>query len=193
MRTLVISAMLVLALACMAQAQDDPKTPPRPMPPGGESNTGPPRSKVRIYGRVYVGDPAPDFSLWGSRDRELRLSSLRGGWVLLSFGSSRQELAELRSIQNELRELGVTILGVCSDKPQTLRAFAERDSVPFEMLCDPTGEISAIYGLYDQPRRSILPGFLVLDRQGVVRLAILGQAVPPTQLGPLVRFGVLGF
>jgi peroxiredoxin len=184
--------LLTAASPLLAQNPDNktrPQTGPGGAPPSGTRN---PRSQMRISGRIYVGELAPNFSLTNARGRDLKLSHFRGDWVLLSFGNTGEALAQLRSIHQDMRDMGVTVLGVARDKPQRLRTVADRDSVPFEMLADVTGEISAIYGLLDHERSTIRPGFLVLDRHGVIRLAVLGQALPPDQISQLTRFTVTG-
>ncbi|HEY3217270.1 MAG TPA: peroxiredoxin family protein [Candidatus Eisenbacteria bacterium] len=176
-------------------------TPASPFAQGSEGKPTPVRStkrseaqkpvgQLRAIGHVYVGERAPDFELTSSRGRSVVLSKLRGDWVLLNFAEDRRRFSELRSIRDSLAELGVVMLGVCRDQPQALRTYAQRDSIPFELLADPTGEISALYGLFDFVHTATVPGFIVLDRRGVVRLGLLGQSLPPDQVAELVRFTI---
>jgi len=58
------------------------------------------------------------------------------------------------------------------------------------MLADATGQVSAAYGLYDFTRSETRPGFVVLDRQGYVRFAVLGQVLPADDILHLVEFVV---
>ena len=71
-------------------------------------------------------------------------------------------------------------------------SLAERDSLTFELLSDPTGEVSAIYGAYDFPTRSIMPGHVLVGRKGVVRMVLLGQALKPDDLLWLTRYALTG-
>jgi peroxiredoxin Q/BCP len=185
--------LLALALPSSVLAQNDPKAPATPVAPGTTpQSTTAPGGQLRVSGSIVVGEPAPDFDLWGSRNRELRLSRMRGDWVLLAFAERRESLAELAPAQSQLKSSGVVVLGVCHDKPQTVRAYAEKNKVPFEMLSDVTGEVSALYGLYDGLERSINPGFVVLDRQGIVRIAVLGTQLPADHIVEIVRFSMMG-
>jgi hypothetical protein len=86
----------------------------------------------------------------------------------------------------------VTIIGVCHEKARTLDTYAARDSVPL-MLADVTGEVSTIYGRFDSLHQRIVPGFLVLDRTGIVRIAFSGQSLPPEEVSRLTQFAVTGF
>jgi peroxiredoxin len=145
---------------------------------------------MRIAGRLYVGDPAPDFELPSSRDRDVTLSRQRGDWLLMVFVSDRDDFGELGSIYEDCGAIGVRIFGMCRDNPQSLRSTAQKLGIPFEMLADPTGEISSIYGLYDALHRTCMPGFVILDRHGIVKLVVTGQQVPARQILELTRLTV---
>ena len=82
--------------------------------------------------------------------------------------------------------------GICADKAHVLKAYAERMRLPFVMLSDVTGEISQLYGLYDTRMSQVRPGFALVDRQGVVRMALLGQHIPFDEMLGLVRSAVTG-
>jgi len=191
MKVIAFACLALLASPQAAWGQHDPKTPSgRPPRVSQESNL--PLSQLRVSGRVYVGDPAPDFMLTASKGRDVTLSQYRGNWLLLHFASDRKDFAMLRDAHAELAQMGMLLVGICKDKPQGLRSFAQRESIAFELLADATGEISAIYGLYDHERATSRAGFVVVDRNGIVRLALMGQ-VPPQQVAELARFTMTGF
>ena len=191
-RWVVLASLSLFVLHGSAAAQTDPKT-PTPVAPGATGEgVGTPAGQLDVTGSIAVGEMAPDFDLWGSRNRELRLSRTRGDWVLLAFADRRESLAELAPAHAGLRQSGVTLLGVCHDKPQTVRQFAEKNQVPFELLSDVTGEVSALYGLYDTAERRILPGFVIIDRFGTVRTALLGTQIPPDHVVEIVRYSMSG-
>jgi peroxiredoxin len=83
-------------------------------------------------------------------------------------------------------------VGVCHDSPQSLRTLALRDSLPFELLSDSTGEVAAVYGAFDFSISSILPGYILVDRRGKVRMVLLGQELAPEQLVDLTRYALGG-
>jgi len=189
-RIIALAALLTLVTAATTLAQENPKATP---PPSGEreSSTRNPHAQLGITGRVYIGDLAPDFELDGSRGAPVRLSRLRGDWVLLVFAERRDEFVLLRGIESDMDQLGVRIVGVLHEKARTLDTYVARDSVPL-MLADVTGEVSTIYGLYDSAHRATVPGFLVLDREGTVRIAFVGKHLPPDEIARLTQFAVLG-
>ncbi len=177
-RTNVLAALLSLALAAPALAQDSPKSPPTAPGIEREGPTRNPHAQLGMSGRVYVGDLAPDFELDGSRGVSVRLSRLRGDWLLLVFSDRRDQFVSVRGIEPDLRA-------------RTLDNYAARDSVPL-MLADVTGEVSTMFGLFDTLHQRTVPGFLVLDRAGVVRIAFSGQSLPPDEIARLTQFAVTG-
>lgn len=194
--TLALATLLLCgaALARDAGAQgDEPKAPPPSQPPHepGPQPHNPP-AQGHILGQIYLGERAPDFELDGSRGAPVMLSRLRGDWVLLTFADRRDSLIRLRDVERELNELGVRIVGICREKAYNLENAARRDSASFLMLADVTGEVSAAFGLYDSLHGLVEPGFVLLDRTGVVRSAFFGQTLPPIEVARLARFAITG-
>jgi peroxiredoxin Q/BCP len=188
-----ILAILALAFARPAAAQDPAKSPPTPPPRDAPSSSSDAHAQNHIAGRVEIGDRAPDFELDSSHGQPVRLSRLRGDWLVLAFADRRTDLADLRAVDDEMRGIGARIVGVCHEKARTLEMNASRDSIPFLLLADVTGEIASIYGLYDGARNEVRPGFVVLDRDGFVRIAFLGQQLPADEVARLAHFAVAGF
>jgi peroxiredoxin len=185
-KAFVVLSMLWIVAPAFAETDHDPVPPAQGREPGAsEAPTG----QLRVTGAVRPGEHAPDFTLTSTTGREITLSRLRGDWVVLVFADSHEDFGRLRSLQSELVETAPRILGICKDKPQRLRAYAESKALPFELLADATGEISALYGYYDWESRETTRGFVVMDRFGVVRLALQGQA-PADQVADLARFTI---
>ena len=190
MRPAVLLAAVCLTLPLPALAQKDDK--PTPPPPAATPPAAAPHTRVHIRGEIVIGERAPDFELDASTGRPLRLASMRGDWVLLVFDSRKENVAALRTVHDDLRTLGVRPVGVCDEKAYHLESFARREAFPYVLLADPTGEISAVYGLFDHERFTTGPGFVLLDREGVVRMALLGQRFPPADVLTLIRFAITG-
>jgi peroxiredoxin len=47
--------------------------------------------------------------------------------------------------------------------------------LPFSLLSDPDGEVSRRYGVWDEEGQIAQPAIFVLDRDGVVEYAYVGQ------------------
>ena len=182
---------VALSLACTAAGAQE-----RPRPASGRSRAEAavldPFSRLRVTGHVLVGDSAPDFELTSSAGGDVWLSRLRGDWLVLCFADDRQELAELGPMDHELERMGVRMVAICGDKPQTLRTFVMRQALPFEILSDATGEVSAMYGFYDPVTLTGRTGIVIVDRRGIVRLALQGGA-PAEQVVELTRYTLAAF
>lgn len=190
----IVLALLVAAVlsgSTLAVAQEGPKTgaptPPPSASPGTAHEAGPARSGINISGDAFVGEAAPDFELDSSMGHPLRLSRLRGDWVVLVFAERREQLLDLATLYGAMRRLGAQLIGVCDEKAHTLVRGNEREPMPIHLLADPTGEVSSVYGVYDRIHSTTQPGVFVIDRRGVVRLSVLGHDLPPEQILELAR------
>jgi peroxiredoxin len=192
-RILLVVLLLASALAWPAapgaQTTEVPKvqTPKQPRETRTRTSTTP-RRRTPVSGSVYIGDEAPSFELDGSNGREVRNATLRGEWVVLAFADRWRTIAELDDVTAELKRMGTRVVGICHEKQQTLMRAAERDSLQLLLLADPTGEVSGTYGLFDWTRGETQTGFFVLDRGGIVRLAVIGRIFPPDQMVLTVDF-----
>jgi len=193
MRRSLFAVVLLLALAGAAGADEAVKTPqPVPTPAAPETPISPSPQQSHITSQVYVGERAPDFELDGSSGQPVKLGHLKGYWVLLVFADRRADLAPLKAIEPDLRRLGVRAYGVCADKAHVLGSFVKQKEMETELLADITGEVSQIYGLYDSRMRLVRPGFVLIDRQCIVRMALLGQQIPFGEMLGLVKAAVTG-
>jgi peroxiredoxin len=192
MKSFVVLSILMLCCAPSASAQtDDAKSTPAPAIPTATAQHDAPTGQLRVSGNVHIGETAPDFTAYSTADHEITLSRMRGDWVVLLFASSREEFGALRAVYDPAAGCGARTVGICKDKIQRLRSYADGQRLPFELVADDTGEISSIYGYYDLEQRATTPGFVVMDRRGVVRLALQGE-VQPQNIVDLVRFAILG-
>ena len=185
-RTATFALLASFAVAAPAEAQKSTGS-PAATPPEAATSPGTTR-RTRLPGIASIGERAPDFELDASNNTALKLSRTRGDWVLLVFADRKEDLTPLANIHTDLRRQGVQILGVCNEKAHTLRSYTQREKTPFLMLADVTGEVSAMYGVYDYLTQTTLPGFLVLDREGTVRLSLMGSQLPANEIRRLVEF-----
>ena len=187
---LFLIAMLVAPVALAAPPEPKAPTPPGLSRPDAESRI--PTGYRGIAGQLYVGEAAPGFELTGADERRVKLSSFFGDRVLLCFADRREALSQYRAAADTLRALGVLMIGIARDSPRNLRTLAERDSLSFTLLSDPTGEISATYGSYEFATSRIRPGYVLVGRTSIVRMALLGQTLPPSDLLQITRYALAG-
>lgn len=130
---------------------------------------------------MTIGDKAPDFTLYSHNKTPFQLSSQHGIVVLLFFPGafSSMCITELNEVNNDLASFGsATVVGISTDSPFTLHAFAKQNDLSFELLSDHDAEVCAAYGVkYDrdftpmQLDRIARRAAFVIDRDGDIQYA----------------------
>ena len=100
---------------------------------------------------LEVGTTAPDFSVQDHHGETISLSGLRGKKVVLWFypkadtPGCTMEGQGFRDDYQQFQDKNVTILGVSLDGVADNKAFAEKYSFPYQLLCDVNREIALAY------------------------------------------------
>lgn len=126
-----------------------------------------------------VGGYPPDFTLpalgVGSADgAPIHLSELRGHVVLVNFWATWcppciEETPSLEALSNNLRNLGVEVIGVSVDQdPVAIKTFIAEHHLSFPIVRDPDQKVASQYGTFKFPETYIL------DRDGRVAEKITG-------------------
>jgi peroxiredoxin len=192
MRNRTLCVLVLMLVPAVLAAQPEPKSPVASTSTRSHDPTGLPIGQRSFAGQVYVGEPAPGFELSNAHDVRIKLSRYKGERVLLCFADRRETITLYRAAAETLRVMGVRLIGILRDSPRSLRSLAGREGLEFELLSDPTGEISAIYGSYDFPASTIRPGYVLVGRTSTVRMALLGQKLPPEDLVNITRYALVG-
>ncbi|HEY0237053.1 MAG TPA: peroxiredoxin [Friedmanniella sp.] len=140
-----------------------------------------------------TGDRAPDFRTRNHHGETVTLAeelARADARVLLVFypwafsGICTGELAALRDGHAELVAAGVRVLAVSCDAMFTLRAFAEAENLPFELLSDhwPHGAIAREYGVFDDEAGCALRGTFLLDRSATITWQVLNGIGEPRDI-----------
>jgi peroxiredoxin Q/BCP len=102
---------------------------------------------------LQPGDVAPDFEGISTRGSGFRLSSLRGGPVVLYFypragslGCTYESIGFAKE-HPALREKGVSIVGVSVDSVDDQRRFLETCALPFPLVADSDQVIARRFGV----------------------------------------------
>ena len=179
--------------AALAQSEFKPNTgspAPTPTRPQGSNTSGP----GRVSARVAMGESAPDFELAQLDGKPVRLSSLRGRWVMIWFVQNRDSFALVEPLAESLDKMGVRTLAVCYDKMSALAKRLHGQQLSYTPLADPTGDIVSLYGLLDatSSREGVQPGFVLVNPTGDVRMALLGHQLSSDDASRLVQLAVVG-
>ena len=140
-----------------------------------------------------TGERAADFRTRNHHGETVTLHELVAGSdgpALLVFypwafsGICTGELAALRDGHAELAAAGVRVLAVSCDAMFTLRAFAEAEDLPFDLLSDhwPHGAIAREYGVFDDEAGCALRGSFLLDRSGTITWQVLNGIGEPRDI-----------
>jgi thioredoxin-dependent peroxiredoxin len=155
---------------------------------------------------IDAGGPAPDFTLSDQDGHPVTLSALRGRWVAVYFypkadtpGCTKQACG-VRDHSDDYEAGNAVVLGVSPDPVSELRAFADKNGLPFSLLSDEGHEVAERYGVWDElplgerrvwgNRRSTA----LIDPEG--RIAQVFPDVKPDEhdellLGALAEFGAV--
>jgi mycoredoxin-dependent peroxiredoxin len=137
-----------------------------------------------------LGEPAPGFTAHNQHGELLTLSGLRGAPAVIIFypwafsSICHDELAAIRDDHERFVAHGARVLAVSCDAMYTLRAYADAEGIPFDLLSDhwPHGAIARAYGVFDEQSGCARRGTFVLDSAGLVRWQQVNQINEPREL-----------
>ena len=102
-----------------------------------------------------VGDKAPDFALYDQNRKVRQMSEFvtKGHRTILAFfpgaftGVCTQEMCAFRDMYGELERMNGGVVGISVDASFAQKAFAEKNSITFPLLCDFKREVVQSYGV----------------------------------------------
>jgi thioredoxin-dependent peroxiredoxin len=102
------------------------------------------------------GAKAPAFTLTDATGKQVSLQDFAGRDVILYFyprddtPGCTKEACGFRDAWDELRELGVAVLGVSADDADSHQRFAAKYRLPFTLLSDPDRSVMTAYDAYGE-------------------------------------------
>ncbi len=100
------------------------------------------------------GQKAPAFSLPDQDGKTVTLDDLKGKDVILYFypkddtPGCTKEACGFRDAWDDLRALGAVVIGVSPDASAAHQRFADKYSLPFQLLSDPDRKVMDAYEAY---------------------------------------------
>jgi len=130
---------------------------------------------------LQKGNSAPDFELLSSSGETFRLSNLKGKNVIIAFYPADWSpvCSDQMAVYNEARKLfqqhNAEVIGISVDSKWCHLAFAQDRHLHFPLLADfePKGEISRLYGAYNEAEGQSKRALFVIDEQGVIQWSYL--------------------
>ena len=143
---------------------------------------------------LQPGQPAPGFTARNQHGELLTLVGLRGAPAVIIFypwafsSICRDELAAIRDDHERFVALGARVLALSCDAMYTLRAYADAEGIPFDLLSDhwPHGAIAQAFGVFDEQAGCARRGTFVLDSAGLIRWQQLNQINEPRELAAVL-------
>jgi peroxiredoxin len=137
--------------------------------------------RVNLIKGSTVGNQATDFTQNDVNDKPVKLSSLKGKFVLVDFWASwcrpcRMENPNVLAAYNKFKDKGFTVLGVSydQDKNKWLGAI-QQDGLPWTHVCDLKGwgnETARLFSI------TSIPSNLLLDKEGkIIAKNLRGEAL----------------
>ena len=130
-----------------------------------------------------IGSDAPDFTLFDQKRETVTLSELRGKNVVLAFfpaaftGVCEKELCTFRDSLAAFNDLEASVFGISVDAPFANAAFADKNSINFQVLSDYSRAAVNAYEVahddfagmtgYTAAKRSVF----VVDKEGKLRFS----------------------
>ena len=141
--------------------------------------------KVIDLNVVSLGQEVPDFKMESFNPElggfsEVSLADIKGQgkWTILMFYPADYtfvcptELADLSKKHVELKEMGAEVVAVSTDTKFVHLAWHRDEkllnTVKYQMGSDPTGNVSRLFGVYDENTGLALRGSFVINPQGVL-------------------------
>jgi mycoredoxin-dependent peroxiredoxin len=141
-----------------------------------------------------LGQPAPGFRARNQHGELVAVSDLRGAPAVIIFypwafsSICRDELAAVRDDHERFVAQDARVLAVSCDAMYTLRAYADAEGIPFDLLSDhwPHGAIAKAFGVFDEQSGCARRGTFVLDSAGLIRWQQINQINEPRELAAVL-------
>ncbi len=126
------------------------------------------------------GDLAPDFNAKDQDGNPVSLSDFKGKKLILYFypkdntPGCTAEACSLRDGYDELKDLGLEVIGVSPDSEKSHKSFINKYALPFRLIADTNHAIAEKYGVWGEKRMygktylGILRTTFVIDEKGVI-------------------------
>lgn len=107
---------------------------------------------------LKTGDQAPDFSLPDQAGKTHKLSDYEGEWLLIYFypkddtPGCTKEACGMRENMPQFEKLGLTVLGISTDSPESHRKFIDKYDLNFTLLSDAEKKTVNNYGVWGRKK-----------------------------------------
>ncbi len=132
------------------------------------------KSKKEKPTELKIGDIAPNFTLPNEKGETVTFHTIPGKKVLYYYpmdstpGCTKQACS-LRDGHQELKNKGVTVIGISADSVESHKKFSQNHKLPFTLLSDTKNEVAKLYGTAGTFMNSRIT-FLVDEKNKIVKI-----------------------
>ncbi len=148
---------------------------------------------------LEAGVKAPDFSLYDSDGKTVKLSDFKGKKTVVYFypkdntpGCTTQACT-FRDAYEGFKTAGAEVVGISKDSVDSHKEFAEKYNLPFTLLADPELYAIKAYDVWKEKKRfgntymGVVRTTYVLDEEGTI-IKVFPDAKPDTNPGEILEF-----
>lgn len=101
---------------------------------------------------LEINQAAPSFSLYDAHETLHQLTDYQNHWLVIYFypkdntPGCTKEACALRDDSEQFANLNTKVIGISTDNSKSHLGFSTKHSLPFTLLADPDGKVSAAYG-----------------------------------------------
>jgi len=137
-----------------------------------------------------IGKPVPHLTGTTGDDTELRLSDLKGHWVVMYFypkdstPGCTTEAQDFRDLYDDFKKRNVEIVGVSRDSVNSHANFADKQALPFPLIADADETWCKAFDvihekvLYGKKHLGIVRSTFLIDPKGHLAQEWRGVKVP---------------
>ncbi|MDE6089400.1 MAG: peroxiredoxin [Duncaniella sp.] len=107
---------------------------------------------------MNIGDKIPEVLGLDAEGKEVKSSDFAGTPLIIYFypkdntPGCTAEACSIRDFNSELAAKGYTVIGISKDSVASHVKFAEKYSLPFILLSDPTTEVNQAFGVWQKKK-----------------------------------------
>jgi alkyl hydroperoxide reductase subunit AhpC len=133
-----------------------------------------------------IGTKAPEFELeayYNGEFKKVKLSDYKGKWLVLFFSPADftfvcpTELEGFADDYDKFKDKNTEIVAASVDSAYVHKAWAENDKrikkVKFPIIADRKGELSKLYGVYNEESGNAHRGLFIIDPDGLIKYLVI--------------------